>query len=174
MRNISFSIFLWLTLISAGVMGCHNGLMQKESSWTTFILVRHAEKTGSERLSELTPAGTERAKRLATHLADAPVKAVYSTDYTRTKATAQPTASSHQLDVQLYMSDQLDSLSQALKVRHKDAVVLVVGHSNTTPALANSLIGKEKFLPIDEADYSQMYIVTCREDQRCTAMLFRF
>jgi broad specificity phosphatase PhoE len=174
MRNVSYSILLWLALISAGMTGCHNGLMQKEPSWTTFILVRHAEKAGSDRLSGLTLAGKERAERLATHLADAPVKAVYSTDYTRTKATAQPTASNHQLDVQLYMSDQLDSLSQALKVRHKEGVVLLVGHSNTTPALANSLIGEEKFLPIDETDYSQMYIVTCREDQRCTAILFRF
>ncbi len=174
MRRATFLTIIWLFILAGVLTGCHDGFVHKEPAWSTFILVRHAEKAGSERLSELTPAGTARAERLANMLSDAPVKAVYSTDYTRTKATAQPTATHHQLQLQLYMSDQLDSLAQALKAWHKEGVVLISGHSNTTPALANSFIGADKFKPIDDADYSQLYIITCREDQRCTATRLRY
>jgi len=37
--------------------------------------------------------------------------------------------------------------------------VLVVGHSNTTPALANKILGREEFPQIDDRTNGNLYIL---------------
>ena len=74
---------------------------------TTFFLVRHAvtEHTG-KRLSgwmegiSLTERGVEQAKRVAQHLSDVDLEAVYSSPIERTLETARIVAEPHELRVQ--------------------------------------------------------------------------
>ena len=41
--------------------------------------------------------------------------------------------------------------------------VLIVGHSNTTPAFVNAIIGKKEYLQIDDSDNGKLFIVTVDE-----------
>jgi 2,3-bisphosphoglycerate-dependent phosphoglycerate mutase len=169
---------LFLFLAAAfGISACGD-LAEKTAkvpeSNATFILVRHAEKAGSERESPLTAEGLARAERLAEMIADMPLQAVYSTDFARTIATARPSASRRGLEVELDETKNLDSLGTALLRNHKSGTVLLSGHSNTTPALVNRLIGEERFRKIEESDYTQLFVVTCSGRCGCNAMRLRY
>lgn len=126
---------------------------------TTFILVRHAEKQMGDKPA-LTEAGTARAERLAFMLERVDLDAVYSTRTKRTRSTAEPTAASHNLRVIDYDARELEEFATKLKSLYKGKTVLVVGHSNTTPALANYLTGTDDFPRFSELDYTNYYVVT--------------
>lgn len=140
---------------------------------TTYILVRHAEKAGSEKESVLKEEGMLRAERLANRFSNLPIKAVYSSDFTRTQMTAAPTARRHQLEVTNYDPGQIDALVLKMRKQHKEGVVLVVGHSNTTPKLANLLVGRDLFEEFDESDYASYFVVVCPENQLCIPLHLR-
>ena len=66
--------------------------------------------------------------------------AVYATGDRRTQATAQPTAERHGLPVRTYeASVPADAFAAELRAAHATGTVLVVGHSNTVPAIASAL-----------------------------------
>jgi len=46
---------------------------------------------------------------------------------------------------------------------HAGEVVLIVGHSNTTPFLVNMVLGEDKFQQLDESDYDEIFIVKSKE-----------
>jgi phosphohistidine phosphatase SixA len=83
---------------------------------------------------------------------------VYTTDYNRTKQTAQPTAIKNGL--RLYMYNPRKMYDEGFKYNTKGENVLIVGHSNTTDAFANKILGKKKFGKIDDNNNSNLYIVT--------------
>jgi broad specificity phosphatase PhoE len=85
-----------------------------------------------------------------------PIDVVYSTDYTRTQSTAQPTAKSKELEIQEYDAHELESFAKLLIDTQEDA--LVVGHSNTTGVLAGLLVGEEVGA-FDESIYNRVYQV---------------
>ncbi len=126
---------------------------------TTFILVRHAEKGPGED-PDLTPEGRARAARLRDRLAREEVSRVYTTDTQRTRQTAAPTADQQGVEVTLYSPDALEAFASSLKEQHDGKTVLIVGHSNTTPILANLLAGGEEFAAISDDDYGNILVVT--------------
>ncbi|MEM9051955.1 MAG: phosphoglycerate mutase family protein [Bacteroidota bacterium] len=110
----------------------------------SIYLVRHTEKDlskGEPGNPPLTQCGEERAHHLNAFLQDVKIEAIYSTDYTRTMSTANPTATAKNLDVQEYDPQKLEALAQILLEKEQNA--LVVGHSNTTGVLAGLLVGEE-------------------------------
>ncbi|MCP9235418.1 histidine phosphatase family protein [Lewinella sp. JB7] len=130
-----------------------------ESEVTTFILVRHAEKDfGDDPV--LTAEGTARAERLRDMLKETTVHEVYTTDTRRTRLTAQPTAEAHQLEAKVYRIDSLEGLASRLRNVHAGQTVLIVGHSNTTPELANYLAGSRELDRFSELDYGNLLVVT--------------
>lgn len=122
----------------------------------TIYLVRHAEKESASADPPLTPCGLERAESLCGFFRDVPLEAVYSTNYQRTQSTASPTASSKDLTVKDYKAHALNELMEVLLQNKQDA--LVVGHSNTTAALAGLLIEAE-LNDIDLSIYNRIYQV---------------
>lgn len=94
--------------------------------------VRHAEK-GEGDDPPLTEAGTARVAQLVEALRDVPLRAVYSTATRRTRDTAAPVAQGHGLEVTSYRPGPRGLLAQ------QSGAVLVVGHSNTVPALLRDL-----------------------------------
>jgi len=126
---------------------------------TTFILVRHAEKDSISNDPNLLITGKKRAQLLANLLSDVPLKAVYSSDYNRTKQTAQPTADQKDLAITIYNPRELSACANEILSKHKNDIVLVVGHSNSTPTFVNTLLGEDKVTKIDEADYNNIFIV---------------
>lgn len=120
-------------------------------------LVRHAEKADTGRDPELTVEGKERAGELARLLKDAGVTHVWSTDFKRTQATAEPLATRLRAKVESYDPSKLGEFATRLKSmpgRH-----LVVGHSNTTPGLVQAL-GGDPGAPMPDSEYDRVYIVT--------------
>ncbi|MCI5047751.1 MAG: histidine phosphatase family protein [Aquisalinus sp.] len=147
------------------------GLSATPSVETTVYLVRHAEKQAGANPS-LTEAGETRADQLAERLADAELQYIHSTNYKRTLETAAPVAQELGLEVQLYDPRDLPAFARQLKEqggRH-----LVVGHSNTTPALVSAL-GGDPGTPIDEkSEYDRLYIVTFYADSTVSTDLQRY
>ena len=95
--------------------------------------------------------------------------AVYSTDYSRTKLTAKPTADSKNLPILLY--DPSDMYSDSFQRETSGQTVLVVGHSNTTNVFANKALGEEKYGQIDDNNNSNLYIVTVIDEKPSSVLL---
>ncbi|MEO6167601.1 MAG: phosphoglycerate mutase family protein [Chitinophagales bacterium] len=127
-------------------------------SRTTVYIVRHAEKD-TEQINNppLTAAGLERARDLAKLLKDEHISVVYSTNFTRTISTAQPTADEHQVVVTLY-----DSIPQLMNLIafHNKKDVLIAGHSNTILDIAKALGITPVKQEIADSDYDNLLIVS--------------
>ncbi len=132
---------------------------QEETS--TYYLIRHAEKDRTDATNKdpvLTTAGEARAVRWAQVFKEVPLEAVYSTSYQRTLQTAQPTAQLKELEILTYDPRNLD-----LDEFYSDTAgqhVLIVGHSNTTPQLANKLLGEKQYEQIADNNNGNLYIIT--------------
>lgn len=137
------------------------------------FLVRHAEKSVENILSKknkdpnLSPIGIMRANYLAELLKDQNIQVIYSTQYKRTFQTGLPLATKLGLKIQYYDPKKLIHLSEHLKKQNKN--VLVVGHSNTTPALAK-LLGSKDFGKIDESEYARLYQISINDDKATSKM----
>ena len=141
---------------------------------STVYLVRHAERAADHPSDPtLTLAGTARAALLARMLRDVELTSVLSTDFRRTRLTAEPVARDHGLTVESYepRGEGLDRLLERL--RSTPGHHLVVGHSNTTPAVVEAL-GGDPLSPIDEAEYDRLYIVVVDGDDTLSSSLIRF
>lgn len=128
---------------------------------TTYYFIRHAEKDRSDKTNKnphLTEIGKKRAERWSKIFSNIKFDAVYSTDYNRTKQTAQPTAAKNGLELMLYHPYKLDKKSFLNNTKGK--TVLVVGHSNTTPMFVNAILGFKKYKDIDDSNNGNLYLVT--------------
>ena len=134
---------------------------------TRYYLIRHAEKDRTNTTNKnpnLNSDGLLRAKKWAKHFEKIELDAVYSTDYNRTQQTAAPTAKSKGLIIQSYNSSKMyDSI---FKKNTKGKTVLVVGHSNTTPVFANTILGQKKYKNMADNDNASLYIVTLINDKK--------
>jgi broad specificity phosphatase PhoE len=123
------------------------------------ILVRHAERAAEPAGDPaLTPAGEQRAQALAQALAGLRVNAIVTTQFRRTRDTAAPLAQA--LGVQPLVVDARASHVQAVvdAVRAQTGVVLVVGHSNTVPAVLAAL-GGPRLADLCETSFHHVFVV---------------
>jgi phosphohistidine phosphatase SixA len=146
---------------------------QKENSKSTIVyLVRHAEKVDQSEDPNLSEAGKERSLELSKVLKDVALVQIFSTNYKRTKETANPTAESKKITVELYDPSKLEDFAKKLK--DLGGKHLVVGHSNTTPELVK-LLGGEPGTAIDEAtEYDRLYILTITKQGDLFTELLRY
>ncbi|MCF6308372.1 MAG: histidine phosphatase family protein [Flavobacteriaceae bacterium] len=137
---------------------------KQEVETTVYYLIRHAEKDRSIKTDdpELTEKGLERANNWAKILNNKEIDLVYSTDYKRTQQTASPFASTHKLEILSYDSRHL--YNDEFKAQTKGKTVLIVGHSNTTPAFVNTILGSQKYDKIDDSDNGKLFIVSIVND----------
>ena len=134
---------------------------------TRYYLIRHAEKDRTNTTNKnpnLNSDGLLRAKKWAKHFEKIELDAVYSTDYKRTQQTAAPTAKSKGLIIQSYNSSKMYDSNFKKNTRGK--TVLVVGHSNTTPVFANTILGQKKYENMADNDNASVYIVTLFNDKK--------
>jgi broad specificity phosphatase PhoE len=153
------------------MVGCYqssNGSGTSGDPLTVF-LVRHAEKVDQSRDPDLSMEGYRRASELARVLADADIERIFSSDFIRTRETASPLAEALDLRIELYDPRDLYTLAEQLKKdggRH-----LVVGHSNTTPALVEILGGDPGSPIIEEYEYDRLYVVSFTGNEVITVLL---
>lgn len=131
---------------------------------TTLILVRHAEKISTGTDPELTEEGIVRSNELTRILSQMELNAVYSSDFNRTKETAEPTALAQNLNIDIYNASNLVSLKNQVLNNHKNGKILVVGHSNTTPDFINLLLQENVLNDIPESEYDNLFILTLYEE----------
>jgi len=149
-----------LAFILASILGAVLAGGWLVASWgsTTVVLVRHAEQLNDDKDPGLSEAGRARAERLAGMLEAAGLDAIYVSQAKRTQETAAPVAGATGLEPRLVPAEASGRLVRRLKWRHRGDVVLVVGHGNTLPAIAEGL-GTPIGL-VDEQDYGGLWIVS--------------
>ncbi|MFL6591845.1 MAG: phosphoglycerate mutase family protein [Luteimonas sp.] len=154
-----------LVLLLAGCATTQPVSLQAQADAATFVIVRHAEKAADGSADPaLAPAGVERARALARRLASEPLVAAYATPFRRTRLTAQPAAGLHGIPVTLYDAARpAPDFAASLRRAYSRGTVLVVGHSNTAPAIASALCGCE-VAPMAEDDYDAIYVVRLHSD----------
>ncbi|HZV69973.1 MAG TPA: phosphoglycerate mutase family protein [Saprospiraceae bacterium] len=141
---------------------------------TTFILVRHAETTGAGTNPVLSSAGQSRAQELKRILSNVDVDAVYSTDFNRTRQTAEPVATANSLSTLIYDPFATDALINQVLNAYPKGIVLIVGHSNTTPALLNAMVGANTYPDFPETEYDNLFVVHVSEKGDATVIHMKY
>jgi broad specificity phosphatase PhoE len=124
---------------------------------TVLYLVRHAEKAAEPGDPPLTRDGLQRAERIAAGLENRHIEAIWSTDYRRTRQTAAPASRRLGPAVGIYDPQDQEAFAERLLAEAKNA--LVVGHSNTIPALASLLCGCV-VAPMHDTEYGRLLVIT--------------
>jgi len=142
---------------------------------TTFILVRHAEKAqDGTKNPPLNEAGKVRANELAEMLTNQSIDALYSTDFKRTKETLKPIADQQNLEIMTYDPFANAKWLSSLIEKHENETIVISGHSNTIPGLANALLGASKFEQFDDSDYSNLIIIVASKAGEGTLVRLKF
>ena len=141
------------------------------ASAQTVIVVRHAEKTADSVDPGLSEAGQARAAELAQALSGAGVTHVFVTPLARTRGTAAPTAQAaglQSIDVDLGggVSTHVGRIVEQVRALPQESVVLIVGHSNTVPAIVRGLGGEAA--EMTECEYDRLTVLRLRDDGAST------
>jgi len=128
------------------------------------FLVRHAERADAGMAAakmagadpELSEAGKARAASLATLLKDAKIAAIFTTEYKRTRDTAQPLAAA--IGIAAAAVDSKDAATLIDRVKASPGNVLVVGHSNTVPDIIKAL-GVAESVAIADDQFDNLFVV---------------
>ena len=140
MRSVRLFTALLVPLLGACATQPGGSSQPHDSATLEVVVVRHAEKLADGGDPGLSDPGRARAQRLAGLLRASPLVAVYSTDTQRARQTAKPSADGHGLAVTIYDPRVPPAEFVArLEELHPRGTVLVVGHSNTAPAIAAAL-----------------------------------
>jgi broad specificity phosphatase PhoE len=125
---------------------------------TTVLAMRHADidvpPAGAD--PPLNAAGRRRAAALARLVGGAGVSAVLTSEFARTRQTAAPTAAHAGLVAQLTPAPEV--LAERVRTGELGDVVLLVGHSNTVPAVVQALGGPAP--TIGEREFGTLFVVT--------------
>ncbi len=150
-----------LSIIFVMLLVCEGAAQERQL--TTFILIRHAEKVADgSKDPELTEQGQARAQRLANMLKRQPIAAIYSTNFKRTINTVKPLADKLGQSILPYEAFKDEEIVKMVN-QHKGKTIVVVGHSNNIPWIANTLLGTKEFGDYDEGYYENVLIVNVIE-----------
>ncbi len=162
-RRIVFVVFGASPIV--GALACVLAMPVDAEAQRLVLLVRHAERAdggappaGMQGPAdpELSAEGHARAARLAAMLAEAGVTRIFVTEFRRTAQTAAPLAKRLALTPDRIPAADVKTLAARLTAAADD-VVLIVGHSNTVPAVITALGGPA--VTIAETDYANLFVV---------------
>ncbi len=164
-----FLIPIWLTVLAAffalGWMIVGVWIWGTAGS-TTVIVIRHAEKdlSGGAADPPLTAQGSARAALLARMFGSAAgpgrIDAIYVSPALRNRLTAAPLAERLGISETVAPADDPRGLARRALREHRSGRVLIVGHSDTVPAIVAALSGDSDIPAIGDQEYGTMYIVT--------------
>ena len=156
---------LLLTVVSSLFLSCKDSSKKipfdKENT-STFYFFRHAEKDRTNPTNKnpsLTAQGLERANKWAVFFKDKKIDA----NYKRTRQTAIPIAKEQNLEIISYTPKLL--ITEKFIANNKGKNIVIVGHSNTTPKLVNTLLGEKKYEEIPDQDNNDLFIVTLKKNK---------
>ena len=137
------------------------------------VVVRHAEKVDESADPALSATGIARAEALARALKSMDIKAVYVTQYQRTRLTADVVMKSRDLKPIEVHSDKTPELAERMKKEFPNDVVLTVGHSNSVPRLLK-ILGVTEKVEIAHEEYDNLFIVVPAASGPPTLIRLRF
>lgn len=137
----------------------------------TIFLIRHAEREAEPQQDPpLNQKGVARSQELARLLAASGIKAIYTSQFARTKQTVEPLASKLGLTVtpislktnpnnprQIAEDSTMEVVNKILERAGEN--VLVVGHSNSIPDVIR-MLGGDVVPTIDDRKFDDLFIVT--------------
>ncbi|MEO7045380.1 MAG: histidine phosphatase family protein [Ferruginibacter sp.] len=130
----------------------------------TFYIVRHAEKdTGSD--PSLSAAGKIRAGDLYRALKNKNIDIIYATKYRRTQMTGDSIKLYKGVPIEIYKADTTGSglAEKMTMLKEKGKNILIIGHSNTVPAIIRKLGVSDFLKEIPEDEFDNLYIVTIKK-----------
>ena len=153
------------------ILFCQTALAQDEFKPTTVFLVRHAEKEDEPKQDPpLKKEGVARSQELARILSVAGIKAIYTSQFIRTKQTAEPltakigvtatvlTIKPNPSNLRLIAEESTAELVNKILQRPGESA-LVIGHSNWIPDVIK-MLGGDVVPTIDEKKFDDLFIVT--------------
>jgi broad specificity phosphatase PhoE len=176
LRRRPFLAPVWLAaLIGALVVALGIWLLSAASTTTVFVM-RHAEKAETPAEDPpLSPAGEARALELAQHFGRGPkalgFDGIIVSELRRTQETVRPLANHLGIPVIVVPAgDPAEAARRALD-ENRGGRVLIVGHSNTVPAIVEALSG-EKVPEMSELEYGVVYVVSVPRFSRAAVTRF--
>lgn len=160
---------LILMLLATAVF-CQPVVAQDEFKPITVFLLRHAEREDEPKQDPpLSKIGIARSEALARLLSTAGIKTIFTSQYTRTKQTAEPLATKLGLTItpftlktnpanprQITEESTAEVTNKILE--HAGQSVLVIGHSNSIPDVIK-MLGGDVVPTIDEKKFDDLFIV---------------
>ena len=158
-------------LLTLLILFCQTALAQDEFKPTTVFLVRHAEKEDEPKQDPpLKKEGFARSEELARILSSAGIKAIYTSQFVRTKQTAEPltaktgvsatvlTIKPNPSNLRLIAEESTAELVNKILQRPGETA-LVIGHSNWIPDVIK-MLGGDVVPTIYEKKFDDLFIVT--------------
>lgn len=127
-----------------------------ETPAPAFYVMRHLNTPAGERDPDLLPEGQRLAALVPARLAAHPPRAVFVTDFRRTRQTAAAVAARWGLTPIVY--DPRDAAALVRQVRAAPGPVLIVGHSNTVPDIVQQL-GGTRPADLSHPDFGDLWII---------------
>jgi phosphohistidine phosphatase SixA len=148
----------WMYLLALCGLSAANAAFAEP---TLVLLVRHAERAAEPAADPgLTAAGQLRAQALAAALEHSGLAAIITTEFARSRETAAVVALQRGIQAEVVTARGSDAAGHIAAVvaalRRHSGVVLVVGHSNTVPAIAAAL-GAPKLPDLCETSFSHLW-----------------
>jgi broad specificity phosphatase PhoE len=130
---------------------------------TVVLLVRHAEKAAGSGDVPLSADGQGRARALVDVGRGAGVTTIVTTQFQRTKQTAAPLAQALGIVPTVVgagadIAQHARAVADTIRRRFDGQTVLVVGHSNTIPAIVAAL-GGTRHRDLCDAEYDALFVV---------------
>jgi len=165
------TITLLILMVFATAMFCAPAVAQDDFKPITVFLIRHAEREQEPKQDPpLSKDGVARSTALARLLANAGIKAILTSQYTRTKQTAEPLATKLGLTITPFnlkinpsnpkqiAAESTAEVTNKILERSGESV-LVIGHSNSIPDVIK-MLGGDVVPAIDEQKFDDLFIVT--------------
>jgi broad specificity phosphatase PhoE len=136
-------------------------------------LVRHAERADQSADSPLSTEGVGRSYKLRDLLRDAGITRIFTSELRRTIETAAPIAAALKITPQPMPGADAAELGARIAASAGRDRVLVVGHSNTLPALLRAL-KVDATITIADDDYDNLFIVVPQKDGRPVLLRLKY
>lgn len=176
LRRRPFLAPVWLAAL-VGVLVVALGIwLLGAASTTTVFVMRHAEKAEAPAEDPpLSPAGEARALELAQHFGRGPkalgFDSIIVSELRRTQETVRPLANRLGIPVIVVPAGDPAKAARRALDENRGGRVLIVGHSNTVPAIVLELSGEE--VPeMSELEYGVVYVVAVPRFSRAAVTRF--
>ena len=133
--------------------------------------MRHAERADQSADPPLSTDGVGRSYRLRDMLKDAGITRIFTSELRRTIETAAPLASA--IHVSPQRIPDADALAAKIAASNARDRILVVGHSNTLPALLHALHVEPPITIADDA-FDNLFIVVFPRDGRPVLLRLKY